>query len=75
MTLHAEEEMDEDGLSIFDVESTLLSGKLVERQTDRRSGERKYVVHGRTADDARGVTVVLKFGLAGLFIIVTVYAE
>ena len=26
MTLHAEEEMDDDGLSIFDVESVILTG-------------------------------------------------
>lgn len=28
MTLHAEEEMDEDGLSIFDVERGILTGRL-----------------------------------------------
>ena len=35
MTLHAEEEMDEDGFSIFDVENVLLTGSIVGRQTDR----------------------------------------
>jgi hypothetical protein len=29
MTLHAEEEMNEDGLTIFDVESIVLSGSIV----------------------------------------------
>jgi len=29
MTLHANEEMDEDGLTIFDVESILLSGNII----------------------------------------------
>lgn len=40
MTLHAEEEMDQEELSIFDVESVILTGRIVERQKDRESGER-----------------------------------
>jgi hypothetical protein len=51
MTLHAEEEMDEDGFSIVDVENAVLAGTIVGRQTDRRSRERKYLIEGRTADD------------------------
>ncbi|MGH2359682.1 MAG: DUF4258 domain-containing protein [bacterium] len=34
MTLHAEEEMEEDGVAIFDVEIALLSGRVVGRQID-----------------------------------------
>ncbi len=32
MTLHAEEEMDDDELTIFDVERAILTGKIIERQ-------------------------------------------
>jgi len=64
MTLHAEEEMDEDGLSIFDVESAMLTGTIVERQKDRRSAERKYCLVGRSADDTRTVGVVGSSALA-----------
>lgn len=32
MTLHAEEEMENDNLSIFDIENAILTGKIVERQ-------------------------------------------
>jgi len=32
MTLHAEEEMEDDNLSIFDIESVVLTGKIIERQ-------------------------------------------
>jgi len=39
MTIHADEEMDEDELSIFDVESVILSGKIIERQKDQSTGE------------------------------------
>jgi len=39
MTIHAEEEMDDDGLTIFDVERGILTGKIVERQKDKKTGE------------------------------------
>jgi hypothetical protein len=39
MTIHADEEMDEDELSIFDVESVIQSGKIIERQKDQNTGE------------------------------------
>ncbi|MBK8984538.1 MAG: DUF4258 domain-containing protein [Chloroflexi bacterium] len=39
MTLHAEEEMVDDGLTIFDVESAILTGEVVARQEDFQSGE------------------------------------
>jgi hypothetical protein len=32
MTLHAEEEMNDDNLSIFDVERIILTGKIIVRQ-------------------------------------------
>jgi len=75
MTFHAEEEMEEDGLSIVDVENALLAGSMVGRQTDRRSKERKYVVRSRSVDDARAVVVVVKFGPTALLVILTVYVE
>jgi len=39
MTLHAEEEMVDDKLSIFDVERTILTGKIIERQKDHVTKE------------------------------------
>lgn len=36
MTIHADEEMNEDDLTIFDVESVVLSGKIIERQKKRQ---------------------------------------
>ncbi len=43
--------MDEDDLSVFDLESAVLNGEIVERQRDRQRREWKYVVNGdvRTA--------------------------
>lgn len=75
MTLHADEEMDADGLSIVDVENALLTGELVERQTDRQSRERKYLIQGLSADRTTDLVVAVKFGLAEQLVIVTVYAD
>ena len=50
MTVHAWEEMDSDGLSVFDVESAILTGRIVDRQTDQPWGERKFVIRGRRPD-------------------------
>ena len=74
MTTHADEEADEDGLSILDIESILLTGSIVERQRDLETGEWKYVVQGQTLDGGDGC-VVTKFGLVGRLYILTVYAE
>lgn len=41
MTLHAEEEMDDDALSIYDVERGILTGEIIERQKDKETSEWK----------------------------------
>jgi len=38
--------MDDDGLSVFDLESVVLTGDIVERQRDRETREQKYVIRG-----------------------------
>ena len=45
MILHAEEEMNNDGLTIYDLESAILTGKIVERQRDRETAELKYCIN------------------------------
>ncbi len=47
MTLHAEEEKDADNLSILDVEHCILTGEIVERQKDKRTGEWNIESPGR----------------------------
>lgn len=74
MSLHAEEEMDNDNLSIFDVERVVLSGEIIERQEDRDTDEWKYLIQGRSFTD-RSMVVVIKFGPTDKLIIITVYAE
>ena len=75
MTVHAWEEMESDGLSIFDVESAILSGRVTERQSDRPWGERKYVIRGRPLEGDDSLVVVAKMGPTGQVVILTVYVE
>ncbi len=72
MTLHAEEEMNDDDLSIFDIENCILTGRIVERQKDHDTGEWKYLIQGRTLADAE-IVVVAKLSLTGTMGIITVY--
>jgi uncharacterized protein DUF4258 len=75
MTLHAEEEMDEDGLTIFDVESVILTGAMSDRQREPQTRARKYTVRGQTVTSNETAAVVTKFGPTGKLVIITVYAE
>ena len=72
MTLHAEEEMNDDGLTIYDVESGILTGEILERQKNKVTAEWKYRVRGETIDGGE-VEVVAKLGSTGKLIIITVY--
>jgi len=74
MTLHAEDEMDADGLSIFDIESVILAGHISERQRDRQPDEWKYLVSGQALDGA-AATVVCKFGPTDKLVLITVFRE
>jgi hypothetical protein len=74
MTLHAEDEMNDDDLSIFDVERAILTGEIIERQADHMTGEWKYVVTGRSVhgDD---ISVVAKISVTGKLVLITVFRE
>jgi len=74
MTLHAEEEMYDDDLTIFDVERAILTGKIVERQEDYNSGEWKYLITGQGVN-RNLITVVAKLALTSKLVIITVYLE
>ena len=72
MSIHAEEEMNDDCLSIYDVERGILTGKIVERQKDKITAERKYRITGQTVD-VREVEIIAKLSPTGKLIILTVY--
>lgn len=75
MTIHADEEMDDDNLTIFDVENAILTGSIFERQKDIGTAESKYLVRGKTVDEIDTIVVVSKFGFTGNLIIITVYVD
>jgi hypothetical protein len=70
MTLHAEEEMEEEGLTIFDVERAILIGEIVERQRDRQTAESKYRLRGASMGEEQ-IEVIAKLSLTGK--LMTVY--
>ncbi len=75
MTTHADEEADADDFSVFDVESTILTGRIVERQKDAESTQWKYVISGQ-ALDGRSIAIVAKIGSSRrILYIITAYAE
>ena len=74
MTVHADEEMDDDGLSILDIEQVILTGQIIERQRDRNTGDWKYLINGQT-DDSLNVIVVAKLSPTDMVVIITVYVE
>lgn len=72
MTIHAEEEMDNDGFSIYDVENGILTGKIVERQRDRDTAEWKYRINGESFSGDE-IEVVVKISSTDKLVIITVY--
>ena len=74
MMIHAEEEMVDDNLSIFDVERVFLTGSIVARQKDQNTAEWKYLVEGGTIAGDLAV-VVAKISITGKLVIITVYVE
>lgn len=74
VTAHAADELDDDQLSILDLEAIIFSGAIVERQRDQASGETKFVIPGATTEGAEAECVV-KIGATGRLIVITVYRD
>jgi hypothetical protein len=72
MTLHAEEEMDNDGLSILDIERCILNGTIIGRHKDRETGEWKYTINGRSVLSQR-IEIITKISITGKLAIITIY--
>ncbi len=70
---HAAEELDDDDLTILDLESIIHSGEITQRQRDPQTREVKCVVSGVTLDGIPAETVV-KVGYGGKLVFITVYA-
>jgi len=72
MTIHAEEEMNDDELSIFDIERCVLTGEVTERQKDKETGEWKYLVEGQSVTNSK-IMVVVKISPTGKLVFITTY--
>jgi hypothetical protein len=71
-TLHALDEMDEDGLADADVRQVLLHGKLVDKLTQDPRGNR-FVLLGSPQGKDVNIEVVCRILPSGLLRIITVY--
>jgi hypothetical protein len=72
ITGHAEEEREDDDLSVAALRGAILTGRVVQTLTGDLCGSR-YVVRG-TAQDGREIEVVWRFLTSGMLRILTVYA-
>ena len=72
VSLHAAEELDDDNLTILDLETIILTGKITERQRDHKTREIKFVIRGRTIEGQSAETIV-KFNQIGTLFVITVY--
>ncbi len=72
VTLHADDELDADDLTVYDLERVLLTGEIIERQRDRATAESKYRIRGKTIGGADAETVI-KIGVNGKLVFLTVY--
>ena len=72
VSTHATEELEDDELSILDLENIIFTGQITERQRDAQTREIKYVVSGVTLGGSHAQAVA-KVGFTGKLIIITIY--
>jgi hypothetical protein len=72
VSVHATEELEDDNLTILDLESIILTGSIIERQKDGDTGEVKSVIRGSTLEGVEAEAVV-KVGPSGKLFVITVY--
>jgi hypothetical protein len=72
ITEHARREMNEDLLTVFDIEHAILTGEILERQRDQETLEPKYRIRGKSvANDS--IETIVKMTPTGKVVILTVY--
>jgi hypothetical protein len=72
VSIRAAEELDDDNLTVFDLENIILTGAIVERQRDRQTREVKYIVRGQALGSIPAEAVV-KIAPDGNLFVITVY--
>lgn len=66
--------MDDDCLSIFDIEQAILVGEIIERQKDQEANEWKYLIRGQSTQGSI-VIVVTKLSPTGKLLIINIFLE
>lgn len=74
VTLHADEEIADEGLSILDVERAIIKGQIIERQKDVDTGEWKYLLSGPLGEN-KVITVITKLSSTGKMVLITVFND
>lgn len=72
MSLHAVDEMEDDGFSVYDIEHIVLSGKIVDRQKDQSTKEWKYIIEGESFSNQLA-NIAAKLSITGKLVIITVF--
>lgn len=72
VSTHAAEELEDDNLTILDLENIILTGQIIARQRDAQTRELKYVVEGITLG-GESAEAVVKVGFTGKLIVITTY--
>jgi len=72
ITEHARREMNEDLLTVYDIEHAILTGEILERQRDPKTLESKYRIRGRSLAN-EWIETIVKRTPTGKTVILTVY--
>ena len=72
VSTHAAEELEDDNLTILDLENIILTGQITTRQRDVQTRELKYVVEGITLS-GESAQAVVKISFTGKLIVITTY--
>ena len=72
VTAHADDEMNADDLTVYDLERIVLTGSIVERQKDETTFEYKYRVCGQTVDGL-AAEIAAKLSVTGKLVFITIY--
>ncbi|MGH8729574.1 MAG: DUF4258 domain-containing protein [Burkholderiales bacterium] len=72
VSIHAAEELEDEKLTILDLENVILTGQIIGRQRDRQTREVKNIIRGQTLDGLEAEAIV-KIGPLGAVFIITVY--
>ncbi len=74
ISVHADEEMADEGFLVVDVENVVLTGRIRERQKDKRTSEWKYLIVGETVTHHVAV-VVCKLSVTGKMVVITIHGD